>query len=60
MQCDWVGVKLVETQDELLGLADIEDEGVGVNERDSVPLPLPLVVALCDEVAHTLCVALPH
>ena len=49
----------METQDEPLWRAETEEEGVGVNKRETVSLTVSLVVALFDVVAHTLCVMLP-
>ncbi len=58
--CDREGVKLEETQAELLRLTVTEEEEEGVHDGECVPLGLPLAEELRDAVAHVLCVALPQ
>ncbi len=58
--CDKEGVKLAETQVEALRLSVAEEEKVGVNVVECVPLGLPLAEPLLEAVPHALFVALPH
>jgi hypothetical protein len=58
--CERDGVKLEETHAELERLPVKEEEEEGVHDGECVPLGLPLAEELRDEVAHALCVALPH
>jgi hypothetical protein len=58
--CDKEGVKLAERQVEALRLSVAEEEKVGVNVGECVPLGLLLAEELRDAVTQVLCVVLPH